>query len=182
MPLATPITLAREISPPPARRSRTEKTQAIEKNVTFKKPDTTMEEPGLAAVEAGEAQVDDHLAYFSHHLYRASRQTPADFPRIELEDFQDLYARNQHAQGRHFVVHQHDHPIAGRLNDSPYQYSSRPKLMMQGKVCIMTCDCSSPKRAPSASPYRMACLVIQTRSDPTAWPLRLAYTICGTIS
>jgi hypothetical protein len=81
----------------------------------------TDDEPGLAAVEAGKAQVKDHLAYFSHHLYRASRQTPSDFPRITLDDFRELYKRNQHAQGHHFVVHQHDHPISGSSNDLPWQ-------------------------------------------------------------
>lgn len=145
MPSTTPNTLARDISPPPARRSR--KTHAIEQKTahlggqsdlhrvlptssksvpiysspesTFRKTDGINGEPGLAAVEAGKAQVKDHLAYFSHHLYSASRQTPSDFPRITLADFNDLYTRNEHAQGRHFVVHQHDHPISGSFNDSP---------------------------------------------------------------
>lgn len=182
MPTTTPNTLVREISPPPARRSRIGKTHTIEQKTTPKGTDATNDRPDLAAVEAGKAQVKDHLAYFSHHLYRASRQTPSQFPRITREDFQDLYERNQQAKGRHFVVHQHDHPISGSFNDSLSLNSSKSKLIMQGKVCTTTCDCSSPKRAPSASPSRMACPVIRTRSDQIAWPLRPAYIIYGTTS
>jgi hypothetical protein len=95
MPTTTPNTLVRDISPPPARRSRIErKTDAIEQKTTPKKTGTPDDEPGLAAVEAGKAHVKDHLAYFSHHSYRAARQTPTQFPRITREDFQDLYMRN----------------------------------------------------------------------------------------
>lgn len=32
---------------------------------------------------------------------------------MSIDDFKDLYRRNQHQHGRHFVVHQHDHPVAG---------------------------------------------------------------------
>jgi hypothetical protein len=172
--MTTPNTLVRDISPPPPRRSRMErKTHAIEQRKSSRKTDSTGGEPGLAAVEAGKAQVKDHLAYFSHHMYGASRQTPSQFPRIAREVFQDLYERNQQAKGRHFVVHQHDHPISGSFNGSLSLNSSEPKLIMQG---------SSPKRAPSASPSRMACPVIRTHSDQIAWPLRPAYTIYGTTS
>jgi hypothetical protein len=137
MPSTTPITLVRDISPPPARRSKIErKTHAIEQKTTPN--NITDDEPGLAAVEAGKASVKDHLAFFSNHLYRPSRQTPADFPRITRDHFQDLYTRNQHKQGHHFVIHQHDHPISGSSNNSPSLYSSEPKLMMQGKACTTT--------------------------------------------
>lgn len=182
--MTTPSTLVRDISPPPTRRSsrsRIEKqTHAIEPKTIPKNPDTTDGEPSLAAVEAGQAQVKDHLAYFSHHLYEASRQTPSNFPRIARDGFQNLYVRNQHARGRHFVIHQHDHPISGSLDESPSLHISTPKLMMQGKACTTTCDCSSPKRAPSASPYPTACQATRTLSGRTVWQLRPAYTICGT--
>jgi len=152
MPTTTPASLARDISPPPARKASrsktTKRTHAIGLKTLSKATDATDGEPGLAAVEAGKAQVKDHLAYFSHHLYQASRQTPSQFPRMTSEDFQDLYRRNQHAQGRHFVIHQHDHPISGTLDYSPSPQHSTPKLMMQGKAFTMTCDCSSPRRAP----------------------------------
>jgi hypothetical protein len=182
MPTTTPNTLVREISPPPARRSRIGKTHTIEQKTTPKETDATNDRPDLAAVEAGKAQVKDHLAYFSHHLYGASRQTPSQFPRIAREVFQDLYKRNRHAQGRHFVVHQHDHPLSGSFNDSPWLHSSKAMLIMQGKACTTTCDCSSLKRAPSASPFLMDCQVIRTRSDQIAWPSRHACIICGTTS
>ena len=32
---------------------------------------------------------------------------------LSASAFKDLYERNQHKNGRHFVIHQHDHPVAG---------------------------------------------------------------------
>lgn len=153
-PTTTPASLARDISPSPTRkspRSRTENQKyahASEQEKPVKATTKDDREPGLAAVEAGKTQVKDHLSYFSHHLYRASRQTPSQFPRISPECFQNLYKRNQHAQGRHFVIHQHDHPISGSFENLPSLQSSTPKLIVQGKAFTMTCDCSSPGRAP----------------------------------
>ena len=65
----------------------------------------------LAAIEAGEAQIRDHLEYFAKNLKEVSR--PTSQPRISIEDFKNLYQRNEHKHGRHFVIHQHDHPISG---------------------------------------------------------------------
>jgi hypothetical protein len=68
--------------------------------------------PSLAAIEAGEAQVRDHLAYFAKHLSAAKRPSPG--PSISITDFQKLYKRNLDPNGHHFVIHQHDHPISGQ--------------------------------------------------------------------
>jgi len=67
--------------------------------------------PTLAAIEAGQAQIRDHLEYFAKHFESVLR--PPRSPRLTIDDFRLLYKRNQHPQGRHFVVHQHDHPISG---------------------------------------------------------------------
>lgn len=121
-----PNTLARDISPPPSRKSSAvTPTTNVVKSTSTAHQDTsdavnaTPDGPSLAAIEAGEAQVRVHLEYFSSHLHQASRQTPPSVPRLPINRFRDLYKRNQHARGRHFVVHQHDHPVAGSSDSSP---------------------------------------------------------------
>jgi hypothetical protein len=104
--MCQPASLLRGISPPPARPRRT-----CNKNGDAGSKSTAMREPRLAAVEAGEAQVRNHLAYFAKHLGAVTRLAPG--PRLSIEQFRELYQRNQHSHGRHFVVHQHDHPISG---------------------------------------------------------------------
>lgn len=117
--MVLPGSLARDISPPPTRkppetRSSTNKTSPGEGQAEMEHEQRTeFSGPSLAAIEAGEAQVRDHLAYFSHHLRLTSRTTPLALPRITIDDFQDLYRRNSHPYGCHFVIHQHDHPVSG---------------------------------------------------------------------
>ncbi|KAK3117157.1 hypothetical protein LTR53_001736 [Teratosphaeriaceae sp. CCFEE 6253] len=77
--------------------------------------------PTLAAIEAGQAQIRDHLEYFARHLGHTTKPSPG--PRLSIGDFRDLYRRNQHSNGRHFVVHQHDHPISGVHYDLRLQFS-----------------------------------------------------------
>ena len=114
-----PNSLARDISPPPIRkpletRNSTNKINPTEEQTrTEREQRTKSDGPSLAAIEAGEAQVRDHLEYFSHHFRLTSRDTQSVLPRIAINDFQDLYRRNDHSNGCHFVIHQHDHPISG---------------------------------------------------------------------
>ncbi|KAM0719856.1 hypothetical protein Q7P37_003991 [Cladosporium fusiforme] len=120
-----PSTLARDISPPPSRRSSGAVAE-IQRKMTHERSPTNgrvAAGPSLAAVEAGDAQVRDHLAYFSKHLQEASRETPTSSHRMTIDGFQDLYKRNQHLRGHHFVIHQHDHPVAGTHYDLRLQYS-----------------------------------------------------------
>ncbi|KAK1142832.1 hypothetical protein N8T08_007266 [Aspergillus melleus] len=79
--------------------------------------------PNLAAIEAGQVQVSDHLSIFSSRLGEAVRSTEASTPQIPIPEWVDLYRRNQHTEGRHFVIHQHDHPIAGPHYDLRLQFS-----------------------------------------------------------
>ncbi|KAF2271648.1 uncharacterized protein EI97DRAFT_504796 [Westerdykella ornata] len=81
-------------------------------------------EPTLAAVEAGQAKIEDHLAYFTKHLTLACRPTPPSVPRLPVPSFASLYAENQHAHGHHFVIHQHNHPQAGVHYDLRLQFSA----------------------------------------------------------
>lgn len=109
MPLGS---LDRDISPPPKRNLSNTKT-SISRPADTDTPGAVRPDarPTLAAVEAGQAQIRDHLDYFVRHLNEARRVDPA--PLLSINDFSESYRRNQHAQGHHFVIHQHDHPISG---------------------------------------------------------------------
>lgn len=80
----------------------------------------------LAAVEAGEVNITDHLTTSSEQLRRVKKYLPGKF--LSIEGFMDLYKRNQHKQGRHFVIHQHDHPIAGIHYDLRLQISKTSSI------------------------------------------------------
>ena len=123
----SPATLLVPVSPP-LRSCRVRKI-----TTTTRKPtDSSLEEkltqrcPPLSAIEAGEAKIRDHLIYFSqqlHALVRPQLLATNASPRLPIAKFRDLYKRNQHAHGRHFVIHQHDHPVAGMHYDLRLQIS-----------------------------------------------------------
>ncbi|KAJ4373986.1 hypothetical protein N0V83_002725 [Neocucurbitaria cava] len=121
-----PSSLARDISPPrPLKRRRTPgntSPSAISTEEECKKPPPSIE-PTLAAVEAGKAKIDDHLAYFKAHLAKALRSTGPETPRLSISDFSALYQDNQKETGHHFVIHQHNHPRAGVHYDLRLQFS-----------------------------------------------------------
>lgn len=122
-----PSSLRREISPPrPMKRRKTSNSLGCS-NVPAATP-ATEHEPTLAAVEAGRAKLDDHLAYFRHHLAKASRQTASDVARLAIEDFAALYEKNLHQNGNHFVIHQHNHPKAGVHYDLRLQFSETSSM------------------------------------------------------
>ena len=123
-----PSSLIRDISPP-----RTSKRQKLSHNIsqgqTSPKNLTSINnDPNPAAVEAGKAEVEDHLSYFKEHLFRALRVTEAFVPRISIHDFSRLYEQNQHPHGSHFVIHQHEHPRAGLHYDLRLQFSQTSSL------------------------------------------------------
>jgi hypothetical protein len=121
--------LTAPVSPP---RRRVSASKRSEKGPPTPAPATTRDEeetahspPGLAAIEAGKVHVTDHLAIFSSRLRECMRPAPpqAGLPRLPIPDWAELYQNNQHPEGRHFVVHQHDHPIAGPHYDLRLQFS-----------------------------------------------------------
>lgn len=76
--------------------------------------------PTAAAVESGAAAIDDHLAHFSGHLakFATSPASGDRIPRLSLDDYAALYSAHAGSQsGAHFVIHQHDHPVAGTHYD-----------------------------------------------------------------
>ena len=112
-----PTSLEAPISPPHGRTNVNESThksrdKCCESTQSFE----TQPHPArdLAAIEAGEAVIREHLKYFSEHLKQAAKTSPA--PPLSIPHFVQLYQRNQHIQGHHFVVHQHDHPVAGVIS------------------------------------------------------------------
>lgn len=84
--------------------------------------------PPTAAIEAGEVQIPDHLKYFtrtlSPHVRSPSQNPNQREPRLSIPAFADLYTHNQSNAGCHFVIHQHDHPIAGVHYDLRLQFSA----------------------------------------------------------
>ncbi|ROW14159.1 hypothetical protein VPNG_04192 [Cytospora leucostoma] len=78
-----------------------------------------------ALIENATVQIEDHLAYFSDLLSaRTLAPYPAGHPRLPIPRYRSLYRQSLgSAQGAHFVVTQHDHPVAGPHYDLRLQIS-----------------------------------------------------------
>lgn len=120
-----PSSLARDISPPRPLKRR--KTYLLSSPSGTSTPVPNIE-PTLAAVEAGKAKIDDHLAYIKNHLAKARRATPPDVARLSIPDFSALYHGNQQGHGHHFVIYQHNHPRAGVHYDLRLQFSKSSSM------------------------------------------------------
>ncbi|KAL4910999.1 hypothetical protein BDW74DRAFT_172453 [Aspergillus multicolor] len=116
------FTLDRPISPPPTR------------PLTRTGPTSN---DSLAALEAGKEDAQNAVERISARLrnsvYTPDRNnTPPLIPNqldlIPIDDWKSLYTRNCHPTGRHFVIHQHDHPIAGPHYDLRLQFSESSSL------------------------------------------------------
>ena len=69
----------------------------------------------ISAIESGQQSTEDHLSLFTSTL---SAHTVPDVPHIAISDYASLYIVNSdNPHGAHFVIHQHDHPIAGTHYD-----------------------------------------------------------------
>ncbi|KAF2192239.1 hypothetical protein K469DRAFT_694371 [Zopfia rhizophila CBS 207.26] len=123
-----PSSLLRDISPPrlTKRRKTSETTNPDAKRHDINSSSSAF--PTLAAVEAGQAKIQDHVAYFTEHLAKASTSTHRDVSRLSIDEFADLYQRNQHEHGNHFVIHQHNHPKAGVHYDVRLQFSETSSI------------------------------------------------------
>ncbi|KAK3945386.1 putative abc1 domain protein [Diplogelasinospora grovesii] len=68
-----------------------------------------------AAIEAGEVKITDHSTHFSDLLSRAALP---NVPRLSVAAYKALYDSSiNNEKGAHFVIHQHDHPVAGTHYD-----------------------------------------------------------------
>ena len=113
-----PASLRRSVSPPPRGR---------------KKPSTPLvpaskEKSTAADVEAGRVSVEDHVAFFSEKLLAARLPLTGGRPRIDHHEWLGLYQRNLNDSGHHFVVHQHDHPVAGTHYDLRLQCNATSSI------------------------------------------------------
>ncbi|KJZ77314.1 hypothetical protein HIM_03038 [Hirsutella minnesotensis 3608] len=80
--------------------------------------------PTTAAVESGAALITDHLAHFATQLAGA-RTAAAVEPLLSMASYEALYRGSAgSAAGAHFVVHQHDHPVAGTHYDLRLQINA----------------------------------------------------------
>ncbi|CRG91116.1 hypothetical protein PISL3812_08164 [Talaromyces islandicus] len=157
--------LSAPVSPPRRKFADTQRAQ------TPVKQHAESEWPSLAVVEAGKVEVDDHVKLFSTRLAQASRPKPplGTYPRLSIEDWVDLYSRNQNAHGHHFVIHQHDHPVAGPHYDLRLQFSESSSLswaIMYG----LPGDPNSRRINRNATETRVHCLwnhLIETGSAKT---------------
>lgn len=120
--------------------------------------------PSLAAIEAGQVKVTDHLSTISARLKECVRPVPTQsLPRLPIKDWMELYRRNEHPEGRHFVIHQHDHPIAGPHYDLRLQISDTSSVswsVMYG----MPGDPNSQRLNRNATETRIHCLWVGLRS------------------
>lgn len=71
-----------------------------------------------AEIESGAVQVSDHLAQFTSILSSHLRPTSGLIPRLSISGYSSLYQSCAGSpSGAHFVIHQHDHPVAGTHYD-----------------------------------------------------------------
>lgn len=126
--IAAPASLRAPVSPPRKRRRQSSSTETPANKEKIHISDPKPVSPSLAEIEAGRAQVDDHIKVFSSRLLAATRPPLPSVPRISHTNWINLYLRNQHPHGRHFVIHQHDHPVAGPHYDLRLQFSETSSL------------------------------------------------------
>ncbi|KAK5992837.1 hypothetical protein PT974_06259 [Cladobotryum mycophilum] len=84
------------------------------------RPTTTITPTTTADIESGAVQITDHLAHFASHLSSHILPPSEDvkIPKLSILDYTSLYESCAgNTNGAHFVIHQHDHPIAGTHYD-----------------------------------------------------------------
>ena len=135
-----PTSLKRGVSPPPTNR---------------KKADAPKQKSATAAVEAGEVNVEDHVAFFSHKLSAARLPEVHLQPQLAHTDWLALYQANLCDKGHHFVVHQHDREYLFAFPHKPVSVGRGPHTSTRGcKTSLRrekTCTCSGRPRMPSYS-------------------------------
>ncbi|KAJ9605180.1 hypothetical protein H2200_010570 [Cladophialophora chaetospira] len=116
--------LSRPVSPPPVNPRRRLKSHPT----TVSLIPTSTEKSESAKVEAGEVDIDDHVSFFSSKLLAAARPPVEGEPRLSHREWLALYHHNLNDRGCHFVVHQHDHPVAGTHYDLRLQCNATSSI------------------------------------------------------
>lgn len=154
-------TLSKRVSPPPARREKVD-ASALEKVRTRRTSLRESEQPTTAEVEAGASAVDDHVEFFSSKLAASTREDISG-PRLAHLDWLELYKRNDTASGHHFVIHQHDHPVAGTHYDLRLQINGTSSIsfaIMYG----LPGDPNSRRLNRNATETRVHCIWVSSHS------------------
>lgn len=116
--------------------------------------------PSSAAVEAGRESVTDHAAHFSALLAAHALELECP-PLLPVESYRALYEANFGSpRGAHFVIHQHDHPVAGTHYDLRLQInptSSASWAIMYG----LPGDPNSVRLMRNATETRVHCLWVR---------------------
>lgn len=111
-----------------------------------------------AEIESGAVEIPDHLARFSSTLSSHLRPTSAGVPRLSIPSYSHLYQSCQGSpRGAHFVVHQHDHPVAGPHYDLRLQINETSSVswaIMYG----LPGDANSSRPSRNATETRIHCL------------------------
>lgn len=137
-----PASLTARVSPPCLRRStksvandegpRADLTGGCvgEPNPTIKEIRDVAHDSNLttAAVESGDVDLENPVSFFSAKLLQVARPKVTGVPRLSHEDWLDVYNRNQDPRGQHFVIHQHDHPVAGTHYDLRLQCNATSSI------------------------------------------------------
>ena len=152
------------LSPPPLKRQRQH--APAEKDTPTARPQA----PTSAAIEAGDAKITDHTSHFSALLAGATLSPYPDGPRLPIPQFKALFNSSLgNTRGAHFVVHQHDHPVAGTHYDLRLQIngtSSASWAIMYG----LPGNPNSARLGRNATETRVHCLwnhLIETASAST---------------
>ena len=129
--------------------------------------DKEPQRPTTAAVESGSAAVTDHLALFTTTL---SKHILPSIPVLPIPSYGSLYESNAgSSRGAHFVIHQHDHPVAGTHYDLRLQINETSSVswaIMYG----LAGDPNSTRLNRNATETRIHCLWVSpslpTIEDP----------------
>ncbi|KAG5921521.1 hypothetical protein E4U61_006631 [Claviceps capensis] len=124
--------------------------------------------PSTSAVEASEFHPADHLAHYTNLLTRHA--LPSALSLLSIPSYTSLYQSHAlNPRGSHFVIHQHDHPIAGTHYDLRLQInptSSASWAIMYGPPG----DPNSSRLSRNATETRVHCLwnhLVETASPHT---------------
>ena len=161
-----PSTLIRGVSPPAVSRQGS----TIISPATRTQSRNGTAGPTTAQVEAGTEDIVDHVEFFSQKLSAfALPLAEATSPRLSHGRWLDLYNCSQSGSGHHFVIHQHDHPVAGTHYDLRLQINSTSSIsfaIMYG----LPCNPNSRRLNRNATETRVHCLwnhLIETASTQT---------------
>ncbi|KAJ9152007.1 ABC1 domain containing protein [Pleurostoma richardsiae] len=127
-----------------------------------------------AAIEAGRLQISDHLTHFLHTLTLALSSrlpSPASLPLLPLPAYGSLFASALGSpRGAHFVVHQHDHPVAGPHYDLRLQINPTSSASWAVMYGLPGDPGAARKKVRNASETRVHCLwnhLVETGSAET---------------